>query len=330
MKKILITGGAGFIGFHLARSLAAAGLKVDILDNFSRAVRDPDLDALLQRPHVRCLPLDLADKTLIRGLDTDYDAIFHFAAIIGVQHVLKRPYEVLVKNVELLSNVIEVGRRQHRLQRLVFASTSEVYAGTLLHYGLPLSTPESTPLTLLDTAEPRTSYMLSKIYGEAMCHHSGLPFTVVRPHNVYGPRMGLAHVIPELLKRAQTLPDGGRLQVYSVHHRRTFCYVDDAVDLLNRILSTSGCTGQILNLGSHGPEVSIRKVAEVVIEVVGKQLTIEAMPETPGSPTRRAPDMRLATELTGFRDKVGLKEGVQQTYAWYRANVFSGHGVSAT
>lgn len=327
--KILITGGAGFIGFHLARALAARGDSVDLLDNFQRAVRDRDLQELLGTSRVRLLESDLAKPDPGDSLDRDYDAIFHFAAIIGVAHVLQRPYDVLVQNALLLDRAIDVARRQQALSRFVFASTSEVYAGTLAAFGMKMPTPEDTPLTVSDLTQARTSYMLSKIHGEAMCQHSGLPFTIVRPHNVYGPRMGMSHVVPELLHRAHATPDGGKLQVYSTSHKRTFCYIDDAVDLLLRILASERTRNVTLNLGSTDAEVSIEEVARTVIDVVGRKLAIEPMPETPGSPARRAPDMTLAQELTGYRSSIGLREGMVRTYAWYRSSVFEGEGTTA-
>lgn len=327
--KILITGGAGFIGCHLARALAARGDSVDLLDNFQRAVRDDDLQELLGTARVRLLERDLSKADVSNSLDRDYDAIFHFAAIIGVTHVLQRPYEVLVQNALLLDRAIEIGRAQRALSRLVFASTSEVYAGTLTAFGMKVPTPESTPLTISDLTQARTSYMLSKIHGEVMCQHSGLPFTIVRPHNVYGPRMGMSHVVPELLQRAHGATDGGKLQVYSTSHKRTFCYIDDAVDLLVRILGSEKTRNATLNLGSTDAEVSIAEIAQTIIDVVGRKLTIEPMPETPGSPARRAPDMTLARELTGYQSSIGLREGVARTYAWYRSHVFEGKGTTA-
>ena len=102
----------------------------------------------------------------------------------------------------MLRNIITFGKRQENLERLIFTSTSEVYAGTLKYFSLKIPTPENTPLALTELSENRTSYMLSKIYGEALCLHSGLPVTIVRPHNFYGPRMGLSHVIPELFKES--------------------------------------------------------------------------------------------------------------------------------
>lgn len=329
MSKILITGGAGFIGSHLARALAARGDQVDLLDNFQRAVRDEDLETLLGAANVRMLQADLLKQDAAAALDGDYDAIFHFAAIIGVTHVLQRPYDVLVQNAQLLANAIELAKRQRKLSRFVFASTSEVYAGTLSAFGMQVPTPETTPLTVSDLTQARTSYMLSKIHGEALCQHAGVPFTIVRPHNVYGPRMGMSHVVPELLKRTHDASDGGRLQVYSPSHKRTFCYIDDAVDLLLRVLASDGARNATLNLGSTDAEVSIAEVAQTVIDVVGRKLTIEPMPETPGSPARRAPDMQLAQRLTGCRSKVALRDGVARTYAWYRSKVFESGGATA-
>ena len=104
-------------------------------------------------------------------------------------------------NIRMLQNVISLARRQSNLNRLLFASTSEVYAGTLEKYGLEIPTVEGANIVLSDLSSPRTTYMLSKIVGEVMCQHSGVPFTIFRPHNIYGPRMGMAHVIPELLMK---------------------------------------------------------------------------------------------------------------------------------
>src|SRR5262249_40070572 len=176
--RALITGGAGFIGCHLARRLLAGGHRVALLDDFSRGVHDGELRELTSRPEVRLIECNLLDPTataeLARAEADRFEVIVHLAAIIGVANVLDRPYAVLRDNVAMLAHVVELGRRQAGLQRLLFASTSEVYAGTLRHFHLPVPTPEASPLALTDLEHPRTSYMLSKIYGEAMCHQAGL------------------------------------------------------------------------------------------------------------------------------------------------------------
>jgi nucleoside-diphosphate-sugar epimerase len=182
---------------------------------------------------------------------------------------------------------------------------------------------EDTPLALPPSTEPRTSYMMSKIYGEAMLMHAGIPYTIVRPHNVYGARMGMSHLIPEFLARVHRVSEGGSVEVYSPDHTRTFCFIDDAVEMLTRLLRSEAACNQVVNLGAEGPEYTIRQVAQIMIAVVGKKLTLDERPPTPGSPVRRAPSMAKTTELTGYTAQVPLTEGVRRTYDWYKSNVFA-------
>ncbi len=321
MKTILITGGAGFIGFHLARKLIDRGDRVVIADNFSRASLDPHLSSLAAHPHCILKSVDLTQKP---SLPADADAVVHLAAIVGVQNVMAQPMEVLSTNVTALREVLTQASHFENLQNFIFASTSEVYAGSVATECAQIPTPEDTQLTITDPGDPRATYMLSKIYGEAMCLSSGLPVTVVRPHNIYGPRMGLAHVIPELLRQAWFADSGSSLYVASVEHSRTFCFIADAVNYLIAVLDRPG-NGDIYNLGRQEPEVLIGDLAQQIIEITGKRLTIEALPATHGSPARRAPDMRSLIQLTGIQPVCDLRSGIQHTLDWYRENVFA-HG----
>ena len=324
LNKVLITGGAGFIGGFLAQILAGQAHTIHLVDSLTRGRQDRFLENLLASGRVTLLQRDLLHADALADLADDYTHIFHFAAILGVRNVLERPYATLRDNVHLLETALALASRQSRLERLVFSSTSEVYAGSLELMDMPVPTPERTPLALPSLDQPRTSYMLSKIYGEAMVRHSGLPFTIIRPHNVYGPRMGMAHVIPQLLEKAYRAKEGGTIEVFSIDHRRTFCFIEDAVEMIARAAATASCAGEVLNVGNQSPEVTIGELAEVILRTVGKRLTIHAEPATPGSPTRRCPDMSRMTELTGYRARVSLEEGVGRTYAWYRPMVFEG------
>jgi nucleoside-diphosphate-sugar epimerase len=328
--RILITGGAGFIGTHLARRLAISGYTVALADNFVRGIVDQKLKDLLATEKVTVKTVELLDLNTVLALGSKFDAIFHLAAIVGVSHVVEHPYQVLVENVRMVENVIALARQQENLSRLLFSSTSEVYAGTLKHFELAVPTPEDSNLAVTELGEPRTSYMLSKIFGEALCQQAGIPFTIFRPHNVYGPRMGMAHVIPEQLKKAWLADTGDSLSVHSSDHRRSFCFVDDAVEMLKRMLEVHECEGKTLNLGAQFPEVTIREVVQMCIDVTGKSLGISDLPPTPGSPNRRAPDMRLTNELLGVESRVSLREGIEQTWAWYREHVFVNNGPTAT
>jgi len=329
MQRALITGGAGFIGGHLTRRLLADGYAVHLVDNMSRGVSDELIDEFRTHPDFDIIVADLRDPASMEQIGDDYTHVFHFAALLGVQNVIDRPYAVLRENISMLETMLDLASRQRGLERFIFPSTSEVYVGTLQNFELPLPTPETTPLAVSALDQPRTSYMLSKIYGEALVHHSGLPFTIIRPHNFYGPRMGLSHVVPELLSKIHALPDGAELVVASIDHSRTLCYIDDAVEYIVRLMELPEAVGGTFNLGVQEPEVTIGELAQILIDAVGRDVTIGPGETTQGSPSRRAPHMGHTISVTGHEPAVSLEEGVARTYEWYRERVFDGGGVSA-
>ena len=328
MKKVLITGGAGFIGYHLANKLLDSNYQIDLLDNFSRGVNDTQISALAKNERVNLINADLLFPNIQKKLDKDYSHIYHFAAVIGVQHVLKSPYDVLDKNIRLLQNALEIANHQKNLIRFIFASTSEIYAGTLNHYGLEFPTPETTPLTINSLHEARTSYMLSKIYGEAMCLHAGLPITIIRPHNFYGPRMGLSHVIPELMKKVVEL-ENNQLDVYSVNHKRTFCYIADAVEMIQLLAESDKSMGESYNIGNEDEETTIGELAKRIINLIRDDIDVNPMPATQGSPERRCPSIAKLKDAIPYTKQYSLKKGLQETFDWYNKNIFSGQEVSA-
>ena len=329
MGKALITGGAGFIGAWLARRLLADGFRVDVLDDLSRGVSDDLIADLDQNPAFSMRTADLCAPRSLDAIGKDYTHVFHFAARIGVKNVLKRPYAVLRDNIAMLEAVLDLASRQGHLERFFFPSTSEVYAGTQRHFELPIPSPETTPLAVSPLEHPRTSYMLSKIYGEALCQHSGLPFTIIRPHNFYGPRMGLAHVIPQLLQRIHQADDGDELVVYSVEHRRTFCFIDDAVEYVLRLVHSPDAASGTFNVGVQSPEMTMGDLARMLMSVVGREVTVVPGETTPGSPPRRCPDMTRTISATEYTPVVSHEDGVRRTYEWYRDRVFEGAGISA-
>lgn len=327
--KVLITGGAGFIGLHLAKRLLAEGYRVHLVDNFARGVRDPEFDELSQLDAVSLSNIDCLNIEQLSALPRDFDYIFHLAAIVGVANVAQRPYQVLMDNVKLTDNVIQLAKMQRGLKRFLFSSTSEVYAGSLECFTLKIPTPESESLAITELVRPRTSYMLSKICGEFLSCHSEIPFTIFRPHNIYGPRMGMSHVVPEHLYRAYIAKERDVIKVASARQTRSFCYIDDAIEQLFLMMTHVSCEGKTLNLGTEGPEITIKELVEICHQAIGRKLTILAEPSMLGSPERRAPDMTHTTQAIGFSSKITLMEGINKTYGWYRDKLFKGRGISA-
>jgi UDP-glucuronate decarboxylase len=322
--RVLITGGAGFIGLHLARTLARRGHTIALVDAPALRPPDDDLQAFLSTGGHTLFEADLTRPGALDSLASGADVICHLAAILGVQTVRDKPFAVLQDNVAMTTETLKFAARQPAIHRFVFASTSEVYAGTLRHFSLVFPTPETTPLTVPNVAEPRSTYMLSKIYGEALVQQSGLPFTIIRPHSIYGPRMGFRHVMPQLMQRIIQSPPGQPLVVYSPEHCRTFCFIDDAVDLIAAAIDVPAAGGATLNVGTEQPEVSMLDLARLIGGVLGREIQLEPGPVTPGSPVRRQPDIRRIVEVTGVDPRVSLEEGVRRTWQWYEPRLTDG------
>lgn len=329
-RRALITGGAGFIGYHLARELIANGYTVDLVDDFYRGVKDAALENLVADARVNFRTIDLRHPLDVSHVkDTDYDYIYHLAAIIGVEHVLERPFDVLKDNMAMLYQVIDIARRQKHLRRFVFTSTSEVYDGTLKFFTLEMPVKEDTPLTVSDLTHPRTSYMLSKIYGEAVLNQSGLPVTIVRPFNFYGPRMGMAHVIDQKMEQMYHATPGKKITVYSPEHRRTFCYIKDAVQIMRR-LAESPDGMQVFNIGTEEDGFTMRDICALIANVVGNDVRLVDGATTPGSPVRRCPSMLKVKDTVGLYTQTPLEAGLRETYRWYEENIFRGNDVCAS
>ena len=322
MSKILVTGGAGFIGYHLIKGLLQQGNHdIHVVDNLSRGRMDSDFRALIKNPKIKFIQADLTDPCSFSHVDSDYDSIYHLAAVIGVKNVINNPDKVLYVNTVSTLNLFEWLKNNHKqLKKVLFSSTSEVYAGTMKHYGIPVPTDEEIDLTVDDVASPRTTYALSKIIGECACFSYykkyNIPITIVRYHNVYGPRMGFAHVIPELMIRAYNAKE--YLEIYSPNHSRAFCYVDDAVKATIKLAESRASTGHIVNVGNSENEVTIKVLAKQIIELINPTLKIKYLDVQEGSTSRRCPKTEKLKRLTQFQPKISLNLGIKLTWNWYK------------
>ena len=324
-KRILITGGGGFIGFHLASSLAAdTSSEITLLENFTRGRHDEDLQALCERPNVHLVVADLQKPAAFEALERDYDEVYHMAAMLGVENVLRRPVDVLRVNALATASLLEWfvaggGRK------LMFPSTSEVYAWTQQFHSLPVPTAEDVPLALTDLANPRSTYAGSKIFGElAVTHYCRAyhkPFVITRYHNVYGPRMGAEHVIPQLFQRA-SIDKQNPLVVYSAGHYRAFCYVSDAVRATIASIRTPEAEGQTFNIGNDKEQISIGDLAQKILDRSGIQARIDRQTAINDPIRRRSPDISRARKVLGYEPAVTLDEGLDLTMQWY-SNWFS-------
>ncbi|MEV5817724.1 NAD-dependent epimerase/dehydratase family protein [Micromonospora harpali] len=318
MRRALVLGGAGFIGLHLTERLLADGYRVVVVDDFSRGRDDERLGALRGDPAVEVVSADLTRPQAWAALPRGCDEIYLLAAVVGVRNVEADPTRVIRVNTLTalhLLDWVEPG------DRVFFSSTSEVYAGGVDARVVPVPTAEDVPVMITDVTSPRFSYAISKLLGEAAFVHAArarrCAATVGRFHNVYGPRMGTDHVIPEMSLRALDGEDPFR--VWGADQYRAFCHVDDAVEAVLRLMRCPAAAGEIVHIGNDAEQTNIGDLAKLVLRVADAAPVLQPMPAPPGSVHRRCPDLATLRRLTGFEPVVPLEDGVRRTFDWYRA-----------
>ena len=312
-------GGAGFIGYNLASKLSKNKKnEVHIVDNFSRGKFDKDFKVLSKLQNVKLKNIDLL-KNSKNKFNKNYDYIFNLAAIIGVSNVMKFPYKVLINNVLIQSKALSIAKIQKNLKKFIFFSTSEVYAGSNNYFNTKIPSPENTPLTMSSLKNNRSTYMISKIYGEAMCYHSNIPFLILRPHNIYGERMGLNHVIPEILKKIKNLKDKELLKVFTPKHTRSFCYIDDAINQIIK-LTNSSFKNEDFNIGNDKDEISIYQLVKKCLKILNKKNKILPLKNIHNSPKRRCPSMKKTFSCINRSKFTKLNDGINKMLKWYENN----------
>src|SRR3989344_5191072 len=322
-KRELITGGGGFVGYHLARHLVDNSYNVTILDNFTRSKADEELDKLLDEPNITFLKGDVTKPETFNSLDNEFDYIYHFAAINGTENFYKIPDKVLKIGVLGIINILDWFIKQDK-GKLMFASSSETYAGTLKLIGnaFPIPTPEGVPLVIDDPSNVRWSYGAGKIVGEVAVHsyakaYSIKNFVIIRYHNIYGSRMGFDHVLPQFIGRIVKKEDP--FKILGGQETRTFCHVDDAVRATRLVMESEKTNGQTVHIGRTDGEIKIIDLAKQLFQAadVNPHPQIEILPAPAGSVLRRCPDTTKLQSL-GFTPKVSLHEGLKQMYDWYK------------
>lgn len=312
-KRVLVTGGEGFIGSHLTERLVREGARVRVLGLYNPFGRYGWLDPEVHTA-VELLPGDVRDAERVAGAVEGCDVVFHLAALIGIPYSYVAPESYVQVNVAGTLNVATACHR-HGVERLVHTSTSETY-------GTAVTAPigEDHPL------QPQSPYSASKIGGDMMAlsfHHAfDLPVAVVRPFNTYGPRQSTRAVIPTIL--SQLHKGATEIELGATSPTRDFNYVEDTVA---GFLAVAGCDraiGEVVNVGS-GREISIGELVRLLVEITGSEaevVTDEARLRPAGSEVERLLcDNTRAREWAGWEPQVPLEEGLRRTSDWVRQHL---------
>ena len=325
MKKILITGGAGFIGFHLAKFHSKNGDHVIIIDNLSKDNQkiDFELKEFIRKDNIDFIEFDLTDKSGSIELPNDLDIVYHLAAINGTELFYKIPYELCRNNLLLTINLLDI-LKDINVKKIVYTSTSEVYAGGEKFGLVPIPTNEEVPIFFPQPTDKRFSYATSKFMGEFLSFNFGdlisVPTTVIRFHNIYGPRMGNRHVIPQFIERALEFSD--HFPLYGANNTRAFCFIDDAIKALTSVAAVDFSNKQIIHIGNQDEEISMIDLAECICRLMNKSFTFIDKGAPSMSVNRRCPDTKKLYEFIGHKASTPLIDGLKITIDWYQ-EIFS-------
>jgi UDP-glucose 4-epimerase len=314
--RILITGGAGFLGSHLSEAWLDRGDEVTVLD------LAPDLKVLHLRsnPRFRMIRESVLNREILEGLVAWADLVYHLAAVVGVEHYVGDPYQVLTVNINGTQEVLTAAFRHQK--KVIFSSTSEVYGRST---AVPFD--EEGDRVLGSTRIDRWCYSTSKAAGEHLCFayaRMGLRVVVLRYFNVYGPRldqMDRGRVVTifmgQLLRGEPLTVIGDGMQT------RTFTYVDDAVRATVAAGLVPRAEGQAINVGS-GEEVTIRELAQRMIRISGSSSRLIFVPQEAvydrgyEDIPRRVPALERMYEVLGMRAEVALDDGLRRTIEWFK------------
>ncbi len=308
-ERILITGGAGFIGSHLAETFLAAGKQVSVLDDLSTG-RFENIAHLVDRPDFSFAIDSITNHMVLDRLASECQTIIHLAAAVGVQLIVEHPVRTIETNIMGTEAVLQAAAR-YRAKVLV-ASTSEVYGK-----GIRVPFREEDDVVLGPTNKNRWSYAASKMVDEflALAYHQsrGLPVVIARLFNTVGPRQigRYGMVVPRFVKQALA---GEPITVFGDGQQsRCFCDVSDTVRALADLASHPDAVGQVFNVGST-EEVNILQLAERVKTATGSRSTIELIPYdqayAPGfeDMRRRVPDTSRIQRLCGWQPRLSLDD----------------------
>lgn len=314
-KKILLTGGAGFIGSTLASKLINEN-EILIYDNF---FRDSLKNKNIKSKDLTIVKGDVLDFNFLRISCEKFkpEIVIHLAAIAGIDTVIIDPVKTMEVNINGTLNLLKALKKySSRLERFIDFSTSEVL-GAYAYKSTEKSSTNFAPV-----GEARWTYSISKVAGEHLVHsffkQYGYPCVTIRPFNIYGPgqvgegaiQIFIKNVV--LNKNIEIHGDGDQI--------RSWCYIDDMIDGIELCLTDKNAVGEIFNIGNPKGTITISSLAEKIVSLCKSKSEIIYVPKNYVDVELRIPSIEKAKELLGFIPKTDLNEGILKTYKWYKKN----------
>ena len=311
-KKVLLTGGAGFIGTKLC-ALLSDDNEILIYDNLNRnSIKNTKL---LNKNNIKLVQGDVLDLNHVKLTVDEFkpNIVIHLAAVAGIDTVIKNPVTTMKVNMIGTYNVLEA-LKDHKIDRFIDFSTSEVFGS----YAYKVDEKHTT--NLAPVGEARWTYSVSKLAGEHLAHsyykEYGIPVVTVRPFNIYGDGQvgegAIHHFVIKAINNEEIQIHGDGDQI------RSWCYIDDFIEGIMLCLDNKDAIGQSFNMGNPRGTITISMLAKLIKRIANSKSEIVYVPKTYVDVELRIPSIEKAKEILGFEPKYDLDEGLERTIAWYR------------
>jgi UDP-glucuronate 4-epimerase len=312
MRRVLLTGGAGFIGSQLGDRLLDEGWQVTVVDNFDsyyeRRWKDANIASARRRPGYRLVEADINDVVALRRLEGEFEVIVHLAAKAGVRPSILDPQGYQQANVAGTQSLLEFAK-ERGIRQFVFASSSSVYG---VNPRVPWTEEDAVLLPISPYASTKVS---GELLGHVYSHLYGIRFVALRFFTVYGPRQrpDLAiHKFGRGMLRGEPIPVFGDGSM-----RRDYTYVSDTVCGIRAAMEYISSPYEVINL-SNETTVTLTQLVKALEEALGRQADIDWLPEQPGDVPQTWGDISKARKLLGYEPRVGLEEGLRNFAAWLK------------
>ena len=310
MKKILVTGADGFIGSHLTEMLASQGHKVKALSMYNSFNYWGWLENIELTENIEVVSGDIRDLHFCREITKGVDLIYHLAALIGIPYSYQAPESYVDTNIKGTVNICQAAN-DNKISRIIHTSTSEVYG-----------TAQYVPIDEKHPLQAQSPYSASKIAADAMAmsyfNAFGLPVTIARPFNTYGPRQSARAIIPTII--SQLSSGNEEVQLGDLTPTRDFTYVEDTCRGFLALTDSDETVGETINIGSNS-EISIGELFILIKKLMGKDVEVHSdkkrIRPKKSEVFRLLCDNKKILSLTNFSPKISLEDGLKRTIDWF-------------
>jgi len=307
-KRVLVTGGAGFIGSEVVSQLIKSGAMVTVLDNFSSGKKH----YLPKNKNMKIVKGDIRDEKIVARVIKDQEAVVNLAALPFIPDSYFYPGDFFSVNTIGSVNMLWNSIKSKTTDLFIHISTSEVYGSA-----------QTVPMNENHPTAPHSTYAVSKLAADraafTLHKENGFPVVVIRPFNSFGPRFTEPYIIPEIMN--QILRGNKELTLGNIHSSRDFTFVEDTADGILRCLQEKKAIGEIINIGS-GKEISIHDLAKKIAKISKKKIKIkyDESRERPYDVNRLLADNSKARKILKWRPKISVEKGLAMTYKWAQKN----------